>query len=154
MAKRLCILFRGSPEEGAQSFIEVVGRDYQPVIAPRFVKWRLADKKIGTWSLDLDVVPLNRSKVIYLLIPENAQNEDVEACRKELTGMNNLLLTVSADHLEREQRIALKRECVEICDRVFVVNASKTDAETDSLVEYANEIGTRVAFLNYGGNDD
>jgi hypothetical protein len=152
MTVRLNILFNGSPDEGVQSLREIVGRNYETVAFSRFAKWRHASKQSNVWSLDVDVVPLDRAKVIYLLPIKNAQDEDVESSKRELTSVGNLILGLSDEWaLDLAQRIKLQQDCVDVCDRVFVVNTLDVDIdeETQSIIDFALDTGKRVAYLNY-----
>ena len=151
MATRLNILFNGSPDEGDVTFREVVGMGYERIPFSRFAKWRLANKSTNIWSLDIDVVPVDRPRVVYILVPDDAQNDDIETCQKEITQSISLPLRLFGEKdIAKEHRIEMKHSCVDVCDRVLVVNSNPTiDAETQSVIEYAVESGKRVAYLKY-----
>jgi hypothetical protein len=149
---RLSVLFNGSPdEEGAQTLHDIVGRDYQRLPFSRFAKWRNASKNAGIWSLDLDVVPLNRPKIIFVLVTETSTDEDVELCCRELVEVNSLPLRLfGEENINPSQRVSMKEHCVDICDRVMVVNSDEMcDDESKEIIELALTSGKRVAYLKY-----
>ena len=151
MTVRLNVLFNGSPDESEQTFREVVGMGYERIPFSRFVRWRLASKSADIWSMDIDVLPLDRPRVIYLLTPLSVSNEDVEASMRDITHANGLPLRLMGEEtLSETQRIEMKHNCVDVCDRVFVVNSNETiDDETQSIIDIATDTGKKVSYLKY-----
>jgi hypothetical protein len=151
MTVRLNVLFNGSPDDDVQTLHEVVGRDYSKVAFSRFGKWRLASKNASIWSLDLDVLPIERPKMIFMLETLTSRRDDVLTASRELTAANNIMIHLwDVNELSVAQRITMKENCVDICDRVFVVNSTDDiDSETQSIIDIATQTGKRVAYLNY-----
>jgi len=150
MTTRLNVLFNGSPD-GEQTFREVMGAGYSPILFSRFAKWRRASKAADIWTLEIDSLPLDRHKVTYILATERASEGDIEASAKDITESNSIPLRLSGERdFETARRIAIRKDCVELCDRVFVVNTENDiDAESQEIIAFAEEIGRRVVYLNY-----
>ena len=103
------------------------------------------------WSLDIDVVPYERSKVVYILPTLTAEKEDVEAIIKEVTSTLSIpLFLENTKDFSGAQREKIMHDCVEICDRIFVVNSdSDVDPDTQSIIDYGKEVGKNAVYLKY-----
>jgi len=151
MTTRLSILFNGSPEEGSQTFREVVGTGYKSIPFSHLARWRRASREGEIWSLDVDTLPLDRPRLVYILPVESAGREDVEAAVKDITVSNSIPLYPHGENdLEASTRRKLRKDCVEICDRMLVLNVEKSiDKETQEIIDFASEIGRHTVYLNY-----
>jgi len=151
MSRRLNILFNNSPEDDVQTLREVVGMGYEKIPFSQFARWRLASKQGNIWSLDIDVVPYERSKVVYILPTLTAEKADVEAIIKEVTSTLSIpLFLENTKDFSGAQREKIMHDCVEICDRIFVVNSdSDVDPDTQSIIDYGKEVGKNAVYLKY-----
>jgi len=151
MTTRLNVLFNGSPDEGAPTFREVVGAEYKQFLFSRFAKWRKASKEGDIWTLEIDALPLDRHKVTFILATESAEEEDIAASVIDITHSNSIPIRLAGEkEFDKDRRIQMKKDCVEICDRVFVVNIGEVlDDETQNVIEFAERIGRRIVYLRY-----
>jgi hypothetical protein len=84
-------------------------------------------------------------------VTETSTDEDVELCCKELVEVNSLPLRLfGEENINPSQRVSMKEHCVDICDRVMVVNSDEMyDDESKEIIELALTSGKRVAYLKY-----
>ena len=151
MTTRLSILFNGSPEEGAQTLREVVGAGYKSIPFSHLARWRRASREGNIWALDVDTLPLDRPRLVYILPTESTGRDDVEAATKDITATNSVPLYLHGENdLEAGVRRKLRKDCVEICDRMLVLNIEDSiDKETQEIIDFASEIGRRTVYLKY-----
>jgi hypothetical protein len=143
----LDFLFEGSPE-GPQTLIEIK-RAYDDTGKPfgEFVKWR--QLRAGIWAMTVETLAHNRPKIVFILATQETGDNDVLETIKDVS-INSLPLYI--DHrspLEHEQQMKMQHSCIDICDRVFVINIGEIDNKTQLIIDYAEQIGRQVVYLRY-----
>jgi hypothetical protein len=141
----LDFLFEGSPE-GPQTLVEIK-RAYDDTGKPfgEFVKWR--QLRAGIWAMTVEALAHNRPKIVFILATQQTGDNDVLDTIKDVS-INSLPLYI--DHRSPDARQAqMQRSCVDVCDRVFVINIGEIDNQTQLIIDYAEQIGRQVVYLRY-----
>jgi hypothetical protein len=113
----------------------------------QFVKWR--QLRAGIWAMSIDAIAIGRPKIVFIAATKTTGDDDVLDTIKDVS-INSLPLYV--DHrspLEDDQQMKLLKSCVDICDRVFVINIGEIDESLQSIIDYANESNRQVVYLRY-----
>lgn len=151
MTTRLDLVFSGSPddEESNPVLQEVIAAD-GATLPSLFIRWRRLTSKADTWAMTVDALAFDRPKIVYIVATREVTDDDLRAAVFDLTASNTVPIALYGDReLDEDRRLKLQKSCIDICDRVFVINIGDIDDATASIIKRAEDTGRPVVYLRY-----
>jgi 3-phosphoglycerate kinase len=157
MATRLHFIFDGGPDDESRTLREVADGRNNSIVFGHLAKWVPVSAPKNIWALEVDVVDLDRRPIVAIVAYE--RTDTVKRIVEELSDGGTIVLERARDlqavltdeDVDTEQDRKLQRSRISVADYVFVVNEEKEmPAELEEEIAYAQKLGRRVQFLNYG----
>ena len=157
MSRTLHILFNGSPDFPFNQRFNGVADQYNRALSERqvhYARWKTVQRKLDLWALEVDVVPLRRPRIIFL-IGTSLAPERVDELMLEHERMGHVVLREAVRVADDDAEALASLDIVdlakvEIADQVFVVNADGATADSiERIIERAESTETPVSYLEY-----